>query len=74
VCLRRNSSSRISRSGWYSDPAKPPEEFYVIGPGDVLNINIWKEPSLSGTVKLRPTICDVALVNENSGRRMTTTN
>ena len=36
------------------DPGKPPDEFYVIGAGDVLNINVWKEPSLSGTVKVRP--------------------
>jgi len=36
------------------DPAKPPEEFYVIGAGDSLNINVWKEPSLGGTVKVRP--------------------
>jgi hypothetical protein len=24
------------------DPSKPPEESYVIGFGDVLNVNIWK--------------------------------
>jgi len=36
------------------DPAKPPEQFYVIGAGDSLNINVWKEPSLGGAVKVRP--------------------
>ncbi|HEY7166872.1 MAG TPA: polysaccharide biosynthesis/export family protein [Candidatus Binatia bacterium] len=36
------------------NPAKPPEEFYVIGAGDTIGINVWKEPSLSGTVKVRP--------------------
>jgi protein involved in polysaccharide export with SLBB domain len=36
------------------DPTKPPEEFYVIGAGDTLNINVWKEPTLSGSVKVRP--------------------
>jgi len=56
------------------DPAKPPEEFYVIGPGDVLNINIWKEPSLSGTVKVRPDgFVTLPLVNEIQVVGMTTT-
>jgi polysaccharide biosynthesis/export protein len=46
------------------DPGKPPDEFYVIGAGDVLNINVWKEPSLSGTVKVRPDgFVTVPLVN-----------
>lgn len=36
------------------NPAKPSEEFYVIGAGDTLNVNVWKEPTLSGTVKVRP--------------------
>jgi polysaccharide biosynthesis/export protein len=36
------------------DPARPPEEFYLIGAGDSLNVNVWKEPTLSGTVKVRP--------------------
>jgi polysaccharide export outer membrane protein len=47
------------------DPGKPPDEFYVIGAGDVLNINVWKEPSLSGAVKVRPDgFVTVPLVNE----------
>jgi len=47
------------------DPAKPPEEFYVIGAGDSLNINVWKEPTLSGTVKVRPDgYVTLPLVNE----------
>jgi polysaccharide export outer membrane protein len=36
------------------DPARPPEEFYLIGAGDSLNVNVWKESTLSGTVKVRP--------------------
>jgi polysaccharide biosynthesis/export protein len=36
------------------DPAKPPEEFYVIGAGDSINIQVWKEPTLSGAVTVRP--------------------
>ncbi len=27
---------------------------YEIGPGDVLNISVWKEPDFSGTVPVRP--------------------
>jgi len=36
------------------DPAKPPEEFYVIGAGDSINVQVWKEPTLSGSVTVRP--------------------
>jgi len=27
------------------DPSKPPEEFYVIGPGDSFSVQVWKEPT-----------------------------
>ncbi len=55
------------------DPAKPPEEFYVIGAGDMLNVNIWKEPSLSGGVKVRPDgFVTLPLVNEVQVVGMTT--
>lgn len=30
------------------------DETYVIGPEDVLNINVWKEPDVSGSVPVRP--------------------
>lgn len=47
------------------DPAKPPEEFYLIGAGDSLNINVWKEPTLSGTVRVRPDgYVTLPLINE----------
>lgn len=47
------------------DPSKPPEEFYVIGPGDVLSVIIWKEKSLSGTVTVRPDgFITLPLINE----------
>jgi len=47
------------------NPAKPPSEFYVVGLGDVLGVNIWKEPSLSGPVKVRPDgFITLPLINE----------
>lgn len=47
------------------NPAKPPEEFYVVGAGDVIGVNVWKEPSLSGAVKVRPDgYITLPLVNE----------
>ena len=55
------------------DPAKPPEEFYAIGAGDTLNINVWKEPTLSGPVKVRPDgFITLPLVNEVQVVGMTT--
>ena len=47
------------------NPSKPPEEFYAIGAGDALNVHVWKEPTLSGTVKVRPDgFITLPLVNE----------
>ncbi len=31
-----------------------PADTYVIGPSDVLTITVWKEPTLSGTILVRP--------------------
>jgi len=57
------------------DPTKPPEEFYVIGAGDTLNINVWKEPTLSGTVKVRPDgYVTLPLINEVQVAGQTTAN
>jgi polysaccharide biosynthesis/export protein len=47
------------------DPSKPPEEFYVIGPGDSFSVQVWKEPTLSGTVSVRPDgFVTLPLINE----------
>lgn len=55
------------------NPAKPSEEFYLIGPGDALGINIWKEPALSGNVKVRPDgYVTLPLINELQVTGMTT--
>jgi len=47
------------------NPNKPPEEFYVIGAGDTINVNVWKEPTLGGTAKVRPDgFITLPLINE----------
>ena len=47
------------------DPSKPPEEFYVIGPGDSFSVQVWKEPALSGAVTVRPDgFVTLPLINE----------
>lgn len=35
-------------------PSKPSSEDYVIGPEDMLTINVWKEPEISRSVPVRP--------------------
>ena len=55
------------------DPAKPPAEFYVVGPGDRLEIVVWKVPSVSGPVKVRPDgFITVPLINEIQATGLTT--
>jgi polysaccharide biosynthesis/export protein len=47
------------------NPAKPPAEFYTIGAGDSLEVAVWKEPMLSGSVTVRPDgFITLPLVNE----------
>lgn len=55
------------------NPAKPPDEFYTIGPGDALDIVVWKEPTLSGSAKVRPDgFITLPLINEIQAVGMTT--
>lgn len=42
------SSSNVATAAATTDPK------YVIGPQDVLDINVWKEPNISRTVPVRP--------------------
>src|ERR1044072_6597117 len=57
------------------DPAKPPEEFYVIGAGDSINVKDWKGTTLSGVVTVRPDgyvtlrfLCEVQVVELATGQ------
>ncbi|HEY6200452.1 MAG TPA: polysaccharide biosynthesis/export family protein [Candidatus Binatia bacterium] len=55
------------------NPAKPPDEFYVIGSGDSLEIVVWKEPTLSGAAKVRPDgYITLPLVHEVQAAGLTT--
>src|SRR5262245_53974259 len=54
ACASEFRREERSVGGEVPDPAKPPEEFYVVGPGDSLHVDVWKEPSLSGDVAVRP--------------------
>ncbi len=49
-------------------------QFYTIGAGDGLAVNVWQEPTLSGSVKVRPDgYITLPLVNEIHVTGMTTT-
>ena len=55
------------------NPAKPAAESYVIGPGDALEVVVWKEPTLSGPVKVRPDgFITLPLINEVRAAGQTT--
>lgn len=48
-----------------NNPQATGEESYVVGPGDTLQIVVWKEPGLSGLVTVRPDgYVTLPLVNE----------
>lgn len=55
-------------------PSANGDQFYVIGAGDGLAVHVWKEPSLSGSVKVRPDgYITLPLVNEVRVVGMSTT-
>lgn len=55
------------------NPAKPAADSYVIGTGDALEIVVWKEPTLSGPVKVRPDgLITLPLINEVQAAGRTT--
>jgi polysaccharide export outer membrane protein len=56
-----------------NNPMRPPDEFYVIGYGDVISVNIWREPTISGTAKVRPDgYISLPLINEVQAVGLTT--
>ena len=55
------------------NPSKPAGASYVIGSGDALEIIVWKEPTLSGPVKVRPDgLITLPLINEVRAAGQTT--
>jgi len=73
-CTRELQVKEYNVAAGTPDPSKPPEEFYLIGYGDTLNINVWKEPTLSGAAKVRPDgYITLPLVNEVQVVGLTTT-
>jgi len=52
-----SKSLRVKEYKLSSNGASSPKqngEFYVVGAGDSLSVNVWKEESLSGSVTVRP--------------------
>ncbi len=47
----KNAQAAMPQKASPMDPANPG---YIIGPEDVLKIDVWKEPEMSGTVPVRP--------------------
>jgi polysaccharide biosynthesis/export protein len=49
----------------YQDTAEPPSDDYVINAGDVLQISVWEQPTLSGPQPVRPDgKISIQLINE----------
>ncbi len=52
----KKQASDVNAAGTQATPKKPATEDpnYVIGPQDVLDISVWKEPELTRPVPVRP--------------------
>jgi polysaccharide biosynthesis/export protein len=52
----KKTSSQLQASSKDASPSRPAtaDPNYVIGPQDVVDINVWKEPELSRSVPVRP--------------------
>jgi polysaccharide export outer membrane protein len=46
------STQKLSEQPNYAGPLDPSR--YIIGPDDSLQVTVWKEPTLSGTIPVRP--------------------
>lgn len=56
LCLAQNQEPAATPAA-AATPAPPPgtsNDTYVIGSNDVLNVTVWKEPTLSGSLLVRP--------------------
>jgi len=51
---KKDTAVSSSATDQRSSAAISDDPDYAIGPGDVLNVNVWKEPEVSGTVPVRP--------------------
>jgi polysaccharide biosynthesis/export protein len=49
----RNNQSSVVSAGRTSAADQPHDNSYIIGPGDVLGVNVWKEPDVSRVVPVR---------------------
>ncbi|MGH9488627.1 MAG: polysaccharide biosynthesis/export family protein [Terriglobales bacterium] len=54
LAVHKNPPAAGEVSGGMRPPAVAPDTHYVIGPGDVLAIDVWKEKEISQTMPVRP--------------------
>ncbi|RJG49466.1 XrtA/PEP-CTERM system exopolysaccharide export protein [Motilimonas pumila] len=54
ACSQNDAPVASSASFTASSTADPEEYKYLIGPGDILNIFVWRNPEISGSFTVRP--------------------